>query len=563
MFPHHQADIVSRHDFFFEGLKIQVHPWRLEDNAEQVNLRQHVRLCIENVVLYAWNRFSAQQAIGNGCSLDYIKDACVRREYTKALCVWAWVEHLGLVPRVSWVTLPGPDAAPSVRERGLQKRCIVHLDIFEDLTNEDAPMPSKGTWRWGVMDGEEFMRVRGERINDNNRDSRRMDEDDNHDRRGCSGGRGWRDAIRRSLSRNGRSGVRDVLHHAALLIILHLDMAQELRSLSYEERALRAELQRKVVSLAVIERDRKRQCSRITNIREGDANTKFFHRKVNERRRKNHIHRLKHKNGWITDHNYKEKIISDHFGDVMGRGQNHHKDFNRAGLHFEAPDLASLDDPFTEEEVKHDVNLLPGDKAPGPDGFTGAFYKLCWDIIRHDVMRAINLFGDLHVANFHWLNSANIALLPKKDGAEEISDFRPISLIHGIAKIIAKMFSLRLAPHMDDLVSIAQSAFIKKRSIHDNFLYVKNLATRLHKRKTPALLFKLDIRKAFDSVHWDYIIDLLQKRGFPHASGIGWSSCLSPPHRGSSLMGWPANLSSMAGGYVKGTLCHLSFLSLL
>jgi hypothetical protein len=130
-------------------------------------------------------------------------------------------------------------------------------------------------------------------------------------------------------------------------------------------------------------------------------------------------------------------------------------------------------------------------------------------------MRAINLFGDLHVANFHWLNSANIALLPKKDGAEEISDFRPISLIHGIAKIIAKMLSLRLAPHMDDLVSKAQSAFIKKRSIHDNFLYVKNLVARLHKRKIPALLFKLDIRKAFDSVRWDYIIDLLQKRGFP------------------------------------------------
>jgi hypothetical protein len=94
--------------------------------------------------------------------------------------------------------------------------------------------------------------------------------------------------------------------------------------------------------------------------------------------------------------------------------------------------------------------------------------------------------------------------LPKKDGAEEISDFRPISLIHGIAKIIAKMLSLRLAPHMDDLVSKAQSAFIKKRSIHDNFLYVKNLATRLHKRKISALLFKLDIRKAFDSVRSEW-----------------------------------------------------------
>jgi hypothetical protein len=56
---------------------------------------------------------------------------------------------------------------------------------------------------------------------------------------------------------------------------------------------------------------------------------------------------------------------------------------------------------------------------------------------------------------------------------------------------------------------------MKKRSIYDNFLYVKNLATRFHKAKTLALLFKLDICKAFDSVSWEYILDLLQRRGFP------------------------------------------------
>ena len=68
---------------------------------------------------------------------------------------------------------------------------------------------------------------------------------------------------------------------------------------------------------------------------------------------------------------------------------------------------------------------------------------------------------------------------------------------------------------MSTLISNAQSAFIKTRSIHDNFMYVRNLARRLHKAKTPSILFKLDIRKAFDSVRWEYILDLLQRRGFP------------------------------------------------
>ena len=94
-------------------------------------------------------------------------------------------------------------------------------------------------------------------------------------------------------------------------------------------------------------------------------------------------------------------------------------------------------------------------------------------------------------------------------------DYHPISLIHTTMKIIAKVRSSLLAPFMKNIASNAQSAFIKSRSIHDNFMCVRNLARRLHKCRTPSLLFKLDIRKAFDSVRWEYILDLLRRRGFP------------------------------------------------
>jgi hypothetical protein len=68
---------------------------------------------------------------------------------------------------------------------------------------------------------------------------------------------------------------------------------------------------------------------------------------------------------------------------------------------------------------------------------------------------------------------------------------------------------------MDDLVSSAQSAFIKHQCIQDNFLYVRNLARAYHQKKTSALLLKLDISKAFDSVSWEYLFKMLQHRGFP------------------------------------------------
>jgi mannosylglycoprotein endo-beta-mannosidase len=250
-------------------------------------------------------------------------------------------------------------------------------------------------------------------------------------------------------------------------------------------------------------------------LKEGDANTRYFHLRVNARRRKNLIHRLKHNNGWVTEHEQKKAIIQNHFKKIIKKGPPREKNFNWANIPTPQCDLGALGDPFTEEEAKAAVDRTASDKAPGPDGFTGAFFKASWDTIKGDIMAVINKFSGLRTNELHWLNSANIALIPKKDGAEDISDFRPISLIHAIAKLISKMMAARLAPHMNKLVSNSQSAFIKTRSIHDNFLYVRNLARKLHKSRIPSLLFKLDIKKAFDSVRWDYLMDLLQHLGFP------------------------------------------------
>ena len=101
-------------------------------------------------------------------------------------------------------------------------------------------------------------------------------------------------------------------HHATLLVILQLGMTQENQPLSLEELDLRARLKKRVVSLAVLERARKKQCARVANLREGDASTKNFHRRINARRRKNHIHQIKHEHGWVTEHEAKEKILHEH-----------------------------------------------------------------------------------------------------------------------------------------------------------------------------------------------------------------------------------------------------------
>jgi hypothetical protein len=75
-----------------------------------------------------------------------------------------------------------------------------------------------------------------------------------------------------------------------------------------------------------------------------------------------------------------------------------------------------------------------------------------------------------------------------------------------------KVLASRLAKRIDDLVSLVQSAFIKGRSIQDNLL-VQGQVHRLHRAKRPSLLVKLDIAKAFDSVSWVYLLDMLRARG--------------------------------------------------
>lgn len=96
----------------------------------------------------------------------------------------------------------------------------------------------------------------------------------------------------------------------------------------------------------------------------------------------------------------------------------------------------------------------------------------------------------------------------------EAKDFRPISLIHSFAKLITKVLANRLAGQLYSMVSSNQSAFVKGRFIQDNFMLVQQTARFLHSQKQPRILMKLDISKAFDSVSWPFLMEVLEKLGF-------------------------------------------------
>ncbi|GJU99142.1 RNA-directed DNA polymerase, eukaryota [Tanacetum coccineum] len=104
------------------------------------------------------------------------------------------------------------------------------------------------------------------------------------------------------------------------------------------------------------------------------------------------------------------------------------------------------------------------DKSPGPDGFTFGFYRRYWNILESDVVDAVTSF--FHHGQFpKGSNSSFIALIPKTRDANMVKDFRPISLIGSMYKIIAKILANRLVLVLGDLVNEVQSAFIADRQI--------------------------------------------------------------------------------------------------
>jgi hypothetical protein len=176
-------------------------------------------------------------------------------------------------------------------------------------------------------------------------------------------------------------------------------------------------------------------------------------------------------------------------------------------------DCAVLDRPFSEDEVAGVVQNMASDKSPGPDGFSMAFFQSCWDIVKSDVMAVLHEFH----AHGHFEKSMNatfIALIPKKPGAMECKDFRPISLVSGIYKIIAKVLANRLRMVLEKLVSSSQNAFIGGRQILDSVLIAnESLDSRL-KSGIPGVVCKLDLEKAYDHVNWNFLIYMLRRCGF-------------------------------------------------
>lgn len=170
-----------------------------------------------------------------------------------------------------------------------------------------------------------------------------------------------------------------------------------------------------------------------------------------------------------------------------------------------------------------------GDKAPGPDGYSSQFFKDNWEIMKDDVIDAItNFFSSGKLLK--QVNTTTITLIPKCNRPKKFTDFRPIAYCNTIYKCVSKILCNRLKAVLPHIIDEAQCAFVENRDIIQNILLCQEL-TKGFKRKggKPKCLIKIDLRKAYDSISWSFIEEMMAALQFPWKF-IRWvMACVTTP----------------------------------
>jgi len=112
------------------------------------------------------------------------------------------------------------------------------------------------------------------------------------------------------------------------------------------------------------------------------------------------------------------------------------------------------------------------------------------------------------------INSTFIALIPKIESPQSLNDFRPITMVGSLYKVLSQVLANRLRCVMANIISETQSAFIHGRQILDGLLIATELVEDARRLKKDLLLFKVDFEKTFDSVDWSYLEVVMKKMNF-------------------------------------------------
>ena len=223
-----------------------------------------------------------------------------------------------------------------------------------------------------------------------------------------------------------------------------------------------------------------KQHSRIRWLKEGDANTSFFHAAIKARRARNHIWNLSDNGTTTTDGVRIAQLLNDRYRMLFNQPHIHRRiPLDLLCRELNEEDNRGLCAAATMVELNSVIKHLNPNRAPGIDGFNGMFYRVAWPIIGEDLLAAIN---NILKANkmLKQVNHTLICMIPMVAIPASVDDFRPIAVCNVMYRILSKLLTNQLKPLLPRLTDLNQTAFIRGRRITESILLAHELCHKLH-----------------------------------------------------------------------------------
>ncbi|GLU18032.1 hypothetical protein SLE2022_343540 [Rubroshorea leprosula] len=294
------------------------------------------------------------------------------------------------------------------------------------------------------------------------------------------------------------------------------------------------------------------QKSRKMWLKEGDANSRFFHNCIQGRWRRSEINSVQIDGVQVTGVEKIKEEVARYFQTLFT--EERWKRPKLDGVNFKQVSQADnelLTGVFSEEEVKEAVWDCDSSKSPGPDGFNFRFIKEMWEDIKKEVVAFIQEFHN-HGRIVRGANASFIVLIPKSENPQRIEEYRPISLIGVMYKILAKLLANRLRKVLPKVIGEQQMAFIGGRHLVDGVIIANEVIDEVKRKRKNCFIFKVDFEKAYDKVCWEFLDYMMMRLGFNETWRKWIMECLRSSSVSVLINGSPTRQFSVSKGIRQG-----------
>ncbi|XP_049403702.1 uncharacterized protein LOC125867303 [Solanum stenotomum] len=322
----------------------------------------------------------------------------------------------------------------------------------------------------------------------------------------------------------------NVLDHAPMLLTIkiivlqYLGITQQIRLYCSKRFSFSPGQQKEILlnleKWDLIEESVMKQKARVDWIKLRDSNTKYFSSVLKEKTHRKQITELTSLTGAkLEDVADIKKEIRLFYKGLMGSSAISlpavNKKMMKKGPQLTHAQQLLLCKEVTTQEIEEGLQASGSDKAPGVDGYNAGFFKKAWPIIKQDVVVVVQEFFIISIMH-RPINCTGITLVPKSAQPVTVKEYRPIACCTVLYKIISKVLATRLQQVISDVISDSQTGFIPGRKIADNIILAHELVQTYGRKQTsPRCILKIDLQKAYDSIEWVYLQQVMEELGFP------------------------------------------------